>query len=174
MDKNLHPTQYADSYSTGNVQVPKKRRGIVPIVLLCVIFVLCIASSYDFFYGSLFADEEDTGMVFAKDLRFAHPEEGDGYAQIDTLDIHGRVLTAFDQQYFDLPQGVYITTTSPMVDQLQVGDVLLGINGTQVTDLEALNQMLSGYNAGTTLELEIYRGGKTQVITTTLQKKENG
>ena len=175
MDKELNVTEYADSYSTGNVQVPKKGRGFIPIVLLCLIFLLCIASSFDFFYGSLLDGKEDSaGMVFVKDLRFAQPENAEGYADIDTLDIHGRVLTAFDSQYFGLPKGVYITTTSPLVESLQVGDVLLRINGTEVADLDALNQMLSGYAPGTTLELEIYRGGKTQVITTTLQKKENG
>ena len=165
MEKELNVTEY----STGNVTVPRKRRGLVPILLLCLIFVLCLAGSFDFLYGSLFdKPQEDTGVVFAKDLRFAPTDPAEGYADIDSLDIHGRVLTEFDRQYFALPKGVYITTTSPRVPTLQVGDVLMRINGTEVSDLEALTKMLSAYAPGTSLELEIYRNGKTQVITTTL------
>ena len=176
MEKDLKTTEYVDSYRTGNVQVPKDRRNVITAVLLASVCLICILTLLVFVSKYLFKDlwgsEEQTAMLFIKDMHFAQQQtDQEGYADIDRLGIHGRVLTEFDQQYFDLPSGVYITTTTPLVPELQVGDVLVRINGEAVTDPEALNDTIDGYENGTSLSLVVYRNGDHHVITTTLKKE---
>lgn len=178
MDKPSTKTEYADSYSTGHVQVPKDRRNMISAILLasvCLVFILTLlvfVSKYLFadFWGN---EDEQPAMLFIKDMQFSQQQQEEGYADIEQLGIHGRVLTPFDQQYFDLPKGVYITTTTTLVPDLQVGDVLIAVNGRSISDPAALNETIESYENDTPLSLKIYREGKELVITTTI-KKERG
>ena len=172
MDKNA----LLSEYRTGDVQVPKRRGHIITIILLAGICLFCILSLLIFVSKYLFADfwkgeQSQPAMLFIKDMRFSQQQDQEeGYADIDSLGIHGRVLTDFDQQYFDLPKGVYITTMTTLVPELMVGDVLMKINDTAVTDPDGLNATIREYDSDTPLTLEIYRGGETLIITTTLKK----
>ena len=176
MDKRLTQIEDAGFYSTGDVHEPKDRRNMIAgivlasICLLCILTLLVFVSKYLFsdFWG---AEDQQAAMLFIKDMEFsAQQNDAEGYADIDRLGIHGRVLTAFDQQYFDLPSGVYITTNSTLVPELMVGDVLLSVNGTAITDPEALNATIYEYDSEDPLSLEIYRGGETLIVTTNLMK----
>ena len=172
MDKN----GFLSEYRTGDVHVPKRRGHTVTVVLLAGICLFCILSLLVFVSKYLFADfwkgeDSQTAMLFIKDMRFSQQQSGEeGYADIDSLGIHGRVLTDFDRQYFDLPRGVYITTMTTLVPELMVGDVLMAVNDTPVTDPDELNTAIRGYDTDTPLSLSVYRNGETLVITTTLKK----
>ena len=175
MEKDLKTTEYSDSYSTGDVHVPKDRRNVITAVLLASICLICILTLLVFVSKYLFKDlwvtEEQTAMLFIKDMHFAQQQTDlEGYADIDRLGIHGRVLTEFDQQYFDLPGGIYITTATKLVPELMVGDVLIRVNGQEITDPDALNDTIREHDNVEPLSLEIYRNGETLVITTMLTK----
>ena len=179
MEKDLKTTEYADSYSTGNVQVPKDQRNMVTAVLLAGVCLVCILTLLVFVSKYLFADfwsagEKQSSILFIKDMQFSQRQlEEEGYADIARLGIHGRVLTSFDQQYFDLPEGVYITRTTTLVPDLQVGDVLMAVNSVEISDPDALNSTIESYESGTTLTLKVYRAGKELEITTTIQKERS-
>ena len=170
----MKTTEYSDSYSTGDVRVPKDRRnaiaGIVlaSVCLIGILTLLVFVSKY--LYEDIWGGEEEPAMLFIKDMHFAQQPEDEGYADIDRLGIHGRVLTEFDKQYFDLPSGVYITSSTALVPELMVGDVLLRVNGTEINDPDALNATIWDYESEEPLTLEVYRDGETLIITTTLMK----
>ena len=142
------------------------------ICLVCILTLLVFVSKYLFsdFWG---AEDQQAAMLFIKDMEFSQQHSEVGYADIDRLGIHGRVLTSFDQQYFDLPEGVYITRTTTLVPDLQVGDVLMAVNGVEISDPDALNSTIESYESGTTLTLKVYRAGKELEITTTIQKERS-
>ena len=175
MDKRLTQIEDAGFYSTGDVHEPKDRRNLIAGILLAAICLCCILTLLVFVSKYLFSDfwgaeDQQAAMLFIKDMEFSQQHSEVGYADIARLGIHGRVLTAFDQQYFDLPSGVYITTNSSLVPELMVGDVLLSVNGTAITDPEALNATIYEYDSEDPLSLEIYRNGETLIVTTSLMK----
>lgn len=73
-------------------------------------------------------------------------------------------LSAFDQLYYRLPSGLYITEVAPNTDAaakgLIPGDVLLSIDGHRLADTDTLQQLLYSHSAGDTVTLTLYRGGK--------------
>lgn len=157
MEKN----EYLSEYRTGEVAVPKSRRGLFTLILLLIVFFASIFSALSLsgLHLSLLMKEEQSSVLFIKDMQLQPPETPEGFADIRNLEIQGRFLTAVEQDYFNLPQGVYISTPSPAVPGLCVGDVLLAINGEPITDQEMLQALLDSHSHGAVLNLEVYRNG---------------
>ena len=93
-----------------------------------------------------------------------------------TLGLEGEVLSRFDQYYYGLPAGLYITDVSADSDAyqqgLEPGDILISINGQRITSQSELEQMVYGMNIGDTVEAVIYRGGKQYRIQLTLTENK--
>ncbi len=91
-----------------------------------------------------------------------------------TLGIEGEGLTSFYQLYFHLPSGLQITKLDPNSDAakqgIQVGDVIIAVNGIRVTSQEALDSMVYACEVGDTVEVTIYRGGRQGTFTLTVQE----
>ena len=154
-------------YSTGDVQPPKSRRGILSLALLVVIFFCSLFSALSFsgiHLFSLMKDQDDRTILFTESIRLEPPQEADGYTNIRNLGIEGRFLNDFDQCYFGLPKGVYISRPSSVVPDLCTGDVLLKINGHPVVDQPTLDALLESHAHGASLLLEIYRDGAYQTL----------
>ena len=85
-----------------------------------------------------------------------------------------QTVTPFDQLYYRLPNGVYITHVESGSDAarrgLETGDILLQLDNQRITDTEALTQALYAYNAGDTVEIVIYRSGKQYALELTLEE----
>ena len=174
MDNSLNETEYTDSYSTGDVHVPKNYRGLVSGVLLAVIFfcgLFSILSIWGFGFTRQLPPEQQTAVRFADEVGFSEPPPVEELAQIDGLGIQGRFLSTFDQRYFQLPPGIYITDPSALVPELQVGDVLMKINGREVTDQVTLDALIDSQTGNGTLSLQIYRNGQYQILSATLYKE---
>ena len=73
-------------------------------------------------------------------------------------------LSSFDQLYYRLPSGLYITEVAQNTDAaakgLTPGDILLSIDDQRLTNTNALQQLLYNHNAGDTVDVVIYRNGK--------------
>ncbi len=76
----------------------------------------------------------------------------------------GVETTVLDSQYrffYDLPQGLYITEVPEDSHAWQIGlrrgDTITSVAGVDVSDQEDLNAVLSGYEAGDTVTITIYR-----------------
>ena len=80
-----------------------------------------------------------------------------------TLELKGEAVPKFDQYYYGIPGGLYITYVVPgsNIDQvgISVGDILISLNGIPIPSQEALETMIYALNVGDTVEAVIYRGG---------------
>ena len=90
------------------------------------------------------------------------------------LGFRAETVSTFVQMYYRLPQGVYITEvdsgTSAHAQNIAAGDMLLALDGQQITDADMLEQLMYQYCAGDTVEAVIYRGGKQYAVTLTLEQ----
>jgi serine protease Do len=91
-----------------------------------------------------------------------------------TLGIEGEGITSFYQLYFHLPRGLQITKLDPDSDAakqgIQVGDVIIAVNGIRVTSQEALDSMVYACEVGDTVEVTVYRSGRQGTFTLTVQE----
>ena len=85
-----------------------------------------------------------------------------------------QAVTVFDQMYYRVPQGLYITKvaegSSADVLGLQAGDILLTFDGQRLTTPEDLQQLLYNYSAGDTVQIALYRYGKQYTANLTLDE----
>lgn len=171
-EKNLSTESLPDSYRTGEVQPPKNYRGIITFLLLLVIFLGSLVSALGFANIHLFRLLQNTDKApvrFVSDMRFAEMVEQTGNIELSGLGLQGHFLTVFDQHYFDLPQGIYITEISDSFTEIYTGDILTGINGNPVTDPDTVNALLESYAPGEILHLDIIRDGHHQIVNASLK-----
>jgi serine protease Do len=90
------------------------------------------------------------------------------------LGISVQQLSSFDQLYYRLPSGLYITEVAANTDAdakgLVPGDILLSIDDQRVTTAEALQQLLYNHNAGDQVTVVIYRSGTQYQLELTLSE----
>ena len=92
------------------------------------------------------------------------------------LGLIGESVTIFDQMYYRLPQGLYINEVVEGSDAeaagIRAGDILLSLDGVQITGEESLSQLLYSYQVGDTVQAEIYRYRTRTRYTVTLTIEE--
>lgn len=93
-----------------------------------------------------------------------------------TLGLEGEVISKFDQYYYGVPGGLYITYVDPGSDAAAVGvltgDILISLNGFPILSQDALEDMIFALNVDDTVEAVIYRGGKQYQISLTLTESK--
>lgn len=89
-----------------------------------------------------------------------------------TIGITVRALTEESAQSYGTPPGVRVEEVEPASDAfaqgVQVGDVIVQANGTDVTSIEDLNAVKADLGVGDTISLHIYRDGAYLDISVTL------
>ena len=85
------------------------------------------------------------------------------------LGIRWELVPQLHQNYYGLPAGLYVTQVEGE-SQLAVGDILVGLNGWNVTSEEDLLTVLSICKVGDEAELEVYRDGEIFTVTVTLEE----
>ena len=92
------------------------------------------------------------------------------------LGITGQDISSFDQLYYRLPQGVYITAVSEGSDAaakgIHPGDILLQLNGQRITGTESLTSALYAYDAGDSVSLVLYRSGRQYNVDVKLEQSQ--
>ena len=85
-----------------------------------------------------------------------------------TIGITGQEISAFDQLYYRIPQGIYITEVAVGSDAeakgIHPGDILLQFDGARITNSEALKNALYAHSAGDTVNIVIYRNGNQYTV----------
>ena len=85
-----------------------------------------------------------------------------------TLGITGESLSSFYQHYYRLPAGLYITGveagTSAYSKGVEEGDILISIDGTPISTMDALNAAVYAKEVGDTVEAVVYRGGQQYLL----------
>lgn len=171
-EKNISTEYLPDSYRTGDVQPPKNHRGIISLLLLLVIFAGSLVSVLSFWGVSLLQllwMDANTPAPLKVDMRLSQQEEPIDQTQLTGLGVEGRFLSQFDQYYFDLPQGIYITQVHRSTGSIRTGDVLTGINQIPIADAYSLHTLLGEDTPGTALQLQIYRDGTHQTVTAVVE-----
>ena len=86
-------------------------------------------------------------------------------------------LSTLDQLYYGIPSGLYISQVTPgscaAAVGIQPGDVLLTFDGQPTTESETLQQLLYTHNAGDSVVVTIYRGGRRYEATLTLDEVQS-
>jgi len=87
-------------------------------------------------------------------------------------DFEGDAVSELEQLWYRLPAGILVTKIRvggcAQEAGLILGDVILSIDGTSVTETDDLNALMYSYKAGDTVELKVYRSGQQLTIQMTL------
>ena len=78
-------------------------------------------------------------------------------------------------KYYRLPVGIYVKSvedfSAGQKAGIQVGDVILEIDGQKVTTMDEVNKIKNEHNIGDKLKLKLQRDGNDKEITLTLQEQ---
>ena len=93
-----------------------------------------------------------------------------------SLGLTGKAITVFDQMYYRMPQGLYIEEikegSSAEKAGVRAGDVLLSLDGVQITGEDSLSEALYSYQVGDTVQAEFYHYRSRSRYTVTLTVEE--
>jgi len=88
------------------------------------------------------------------------------------LGIHGQPIDEFYQQYYDIPQGIFITAIekdSELYNRgVREGDILISLADQEMLSFDILNSLLSSLNQGQEVTAVIYRDGTQYQIKVTI------
>ena len=80
-----------------------------------------------------------------------------------------------ESRFYGLPQGAAVRAVAeggPAEKAgVQTGDIILAVNGTEITGSTALVKQISAVQIGSTLNLTVYRQGETLEVTVTVEEK---
>ena len=166
-----------DSYETGSTRPPKNRGGLIALLLGAVIFLGGIASALGLLNIRLslrFADTPDRTLSFSRsdagEALSDMPESGEQTVMLEGIACQN--LSILCQEMYQLPEGLYVAYVEQgsHAEALGIaqGDVLLSLGGTPVSQLDALQDLLSRQAAGAQVEIVTYRGGQENRLTLTL------
>ena len=89
-----------------------------------------------------------------------------------TLGLTGDTVTRFDQYYFHIPQGLYLSYVEQDSDAwsqgIRPGDILISLDGENITDQTQLDTLVNSRNIGDTVTAVFYREGREQTISLTV------
>ena len=149
--------QYA--YRTGRTDPAKSSRGLIAVLLICVIFLGGLVSALSIMNIHLFPE--------AAPLTFSAGEAAE--AAEDCLALAGMALQETDpvyQQLHKLPDGLYVARVEPgsQADKLKIqpGDVVTALDKTPVSTLEAMKEYILGKSG---FRLTLWRNGKEIMLT---------
>ena len=108
------------------------------------------------------------GMGFAIPMNNAKPIVDDlinnGYVTGRPLiGISGFDIDERTSKYYNMPMGVYVAQLAPSspasIAGIRVGDVIIGINGEQITTMNGLNEVKNKFSPNDTVTLSVSRNG---------------
>ena len=89
-----------------------------------------------------------------------------------TLGLTGESITKFDQYYFHIPEGLYLTDVDIHSDAylqgIEAGDILISLDGESITTQSQLDTLVNRHAIGDSVTVVIYRGGQEQTMTLTI------
>ena len=158
-------------YRTGRTQPDKSNRGLIALLLICVIFLGGIVSVLSLMNIHLFRQLKQVNagapVSFSKGDSLPADTEALG---LTLAGMTFQELPVLYQQIYDLPPGLYISqvATGSHAEALGItpGDVLISVGDTPVTQLDALQSLFG--NTQTQVVLTLHRDG--QSVTVTLRK----
>ena len=152
--------QYA--YRTGRTDPAKSSRGLIAILLICVIFLGGLVTALSLMNIHLFRGLQDTRALSFTEGEAAQTEE-------ESLTLAGMALQETDpvyQELHDLPQGLFVARVEPgsKAEILGIcpGDVLTALDQTPVSTLEAAKAYMENKSG---FPITLWRDGKEISLT---------
>ena len=94
-----------------------------------------------------------------------------------SLGLEGQAISTFYQFYYRMPAGILITALDPESDAaaqgLRRGDILMSLNGKQLSSLDELEQILYASIPGDRLRATVYRDGTEFAVTITVGEEKH-
>lgn len=152
-------------YQTGYTQPPRSYRGLIALLLITIVLLGSIATILGLLNIRLFRKlseqaEDTSSLYFAQTASDSRGLSADANA----LGLSVKTLSVFDQKFYHLPQGVYITGVIPgssaAREGILPGDILLSIQNKTITDAQDLESYLSTCHQGQQVNAVIFRDGK--------------
>lgn len=173
MDKQ----RFKNEYRTGYTPSGKSRNGLIACVLIGTIFFSGILGALGLLNIRLsmdFANAPDKTLSFSRsdtpEALSTLPETGEQTVMLEGIACQD--LSILCREMYQLPPGLYVAYVEQGSDGEALGiipgDVLLSFGGTPVSQLEALQSLLSKQAAGAQVELVTYRNGQQNRLTLTL------
>lgn len=125
------------------------------------------------------ADSEVEGLGFAIPIDDAIPIINDlienGYVTgRPSLGITGSNITSAYSSYYGIPQGFLVREVTPgscaQNAGIQVGDVIIAINDTIISNINELNDIKNTFKPGDTITLTVYRNGRKVDVSVVLDE----
>ena len=174
-------------YGTGRTQPRKSHGGLIAFLLILVILLSGIVGILGAMnirlFSQLQAQESAKNAITFTDqgntAAFFSESDDIGAAfnpatSAADLGIDGESVSAFYQNYYHMPPGLYITQVEEHSDAalqgIDYGDILTHIDGNPISDMDTLNALLAAYKAGDTVQVTVYRAGQENSITLTLHE----
>lgn len=123
------------------------------------------------------ANQQESVSIWQPDEDSLFPEEIQGsLSQTDgSSSIHGicgEMISTFEQSFYQLPLGLHIVDITPgscaAATGLKIGDIILSIDGHEITTPQALQAFFDQYVPGAEVTITLYRNGETITMTFTL------
>ena len=157
------------TYQTGSTQPPKHSSGIIAFLLGLVIFLCGISTALGLMNIQLFRQLSTAQLTPTNaPLAFAYGEEPEVISEVSegmgfSLGFSGQTVPEFWCLYQQIPHGVYVMHVAVDSDAarkgLSPGDVVVALDGTEVTDAEQLAQLLEIYSCGQEIPVTLCREG---------------
>lgn len=94
-----------------------------------------------------------------------------------SLGLSGTDVSEFYSEYYGIPQGFYVqaVTSGSAAENagIQVGDIIVGIEGTLIANMSEFNDIKNQYSAGDTVTISLYRDGERMDVEVTLDEQKN-
>ena len=81
-------------------------------------------------------------------------------------------VSAFDQLYYRVPAGLFVTELTQKNLPLQPGDILVRFAGHRIGDTDTLEAYLHQYKPGQSVTVTIYRDGRQYELAITLTEEK--
>ena len=176
-----------NTYRTGSTTPPKSYSGLVAILLVLVIILAGLVSILSVLNIRLFSafyeaqQPKDIPLSlevgdYSNDSLLTIEEEPVSASGNKSIGILGDPVTAVYQQHFHLPAGLFITyvgeNSTAHQQRLQMGDVLISLDGVPITDEDSLMSFMEQRSLGDECKAVVYRWDTDQQFTVTLTIEE--
>ncbi len=174
MNEKQPKNEYTAAYQTGSAQMPKSHNGLIAFLLGLVIFLCGISTALGVMNVRLFnrlSEGTENGLNAVSFSDTGEPQSRDSSGQ-SVLGISGEGISDFWHTYHCLPQGIFIQAvdegSEAAAKGICTGDILVRINGTAVSTMEALRDAVAACGAEA-VQAEIYRQSSDSTFTVKLE-----
>lgn len=165
-------------YQTGCTTPPKSRQGVITLLIILVILLCGIISALGMMNIRMFrmleqldGASDEPAVSFQ---RQEHTSAADGVSA-PVLGLTGQEFTALYQDYYDLPQGLYISHITPGSPaeraDLRCGDILQAVGDHPISTEAEFLQILTNLQGGQQITVTVYRNQNTLTLPLTVAEE---